>query len=349
MAARSRSHHSHDAGLHGGRVPVHLNDEGLVGEARILLDPLYKKVITPEQVRKSQYKNQLQQFALNKSMGLKSAVIRGQQECPVIGDKPMKAYTTPIPEWDAKLKQQWRISRKDYRGRNVDLFCYPDGEFDGVNFTSTDPSNQPVDLDMYTYASPSDVSESLKSLVELLLPQNSITNVERQRIRITNSIAQLQKDADIQRYYKAGIEKLAKVLATTEKYAGISASRKAKLTKAKAKELLQPVHAAAVANIALDSQEESEEDKVKKAYCARNSGVYRTKTLHNVKVGACVPAQVFANIDTDNDIISFLEKSKIKRVLTDYAAGVVAMKEKLEDPNWEDAFYKLTKNQKLVL
>lgn len=340
MAARSRSH------LSGGEA-VHLSNEGRVGEARILLDPLYKKVITPEQVRKSQYKNQLQQFALNKSMGLKSAVIRGQQECPVIGDKPMKAYTTPIPEWDAKLKQQWRISRKDYRGRNVDLFCYPDGEFDGVNFTSTDPSNQPVDLDMYTYASPSDVSESLKSLVELLLPQNSITNVERQRIRITNSIAQLQKDADIQRYYKAGIEKLAKVLATTEKYAGISASRKAKLTKAKAKELLQPVHAAAVANIALDNEPNNKD--AREAYCARNSGVYRTKTLHNVQVGACVPAQVFADIDTDNDIISFLEKSKIKRALTDYAAGVVAMKEKLEDPNWEDAFYKLTKNQKLVL
>jgi hypothetical protein len=340
MATRSK----HSAGLYGGDG-VHLNNEGQVGEARVLLDPTFRKVVTPQQVRKLQYKNQLQQFALNKSMGLKTAVIKGQQECPTIGDKPMNAYTTPIPEWDAKLKQQWRISRKDYRGRNVDLFCYPNGEFDGVNFSSTDPVNQPVDLSMYTYASPSDVSESLKTLVELLMPQNSITNVERQRVRITNEIVNLQKNADIQSYYKQGIAKLAKVLSNTEKYAGISTSRKAKLTKAKAKELLLPVHSAAVANIALSSVEESKRGE----YCKSHSGTYKPKTFHNVEVGACVPTSAFENVDKDTDFVSFLEKSKIKKALVEYAEGVVAITEKLEDPNWEDAFYRLTKDQKRAI
>lgn len=325
----------------GGDVQrVHLRDIGRVGESRALVEPTYKRVMTPQQVRKLQYKNQLQQFALNTPLGLKSALVRGDAECPVIGDKPMKAYLSPNPDWDAKLKQQWSITRKDYRGRNVNLFCYPDGEFDGVDFTP-DADNQPVDLSMYTYASPGDVSESLKTLVELLLPQNSITNVERQRVRITNDIVKLQKSAEINKYFEKGVIELAKILATCERYAGISTARKAKLVKAKAKELLKPVHSAAIATIALDSQG----DKAK--YCRDHNSTHKTKKIHNIEVDACVPEAIYASIDNDEDFVTFFEKNKIKKALSKYAEGIAAKSELLEDPNWEDSFFKLSKHQKV--
>lgn len=321
-----------------------MSDEGQVGEARILLDPLYKKVITPEQVRTKQYKNQLQEYAFNKSMGLKMAVIRGQQNCPVFGDKIGKAYLQPVPDWDRRLKQQWQITRKDYRGRNVNLFCYPDGEFDGVDFNSEDPNNQPVDLDMYTYVSEPNVEQSLKQLGELFLSNSTLSLTEKKRAEITNTIAKLQTSSPVNDQFETALKELAKKFATCQKYAAISSlSRRSDLTLSKARSYLEPLRNAVQATVALDGAEDK--DKV----CQRASANHITRVYNGVTVDTCFPQPVADKLEADTDLANLLERKKIRKALEKYAQEAAVVMESEVETDMEDTFFKLTKTQKRII
>lgn len=313
-----------------------------VGNPRIAVEPLSKAKITAEMARLKQYVSKLDQYSLKGSMALKVPITSKQQECPTSNGKPWKAYRLPHDDFDDKLKQQWTIDRKDYRGRNTKLFCYPDGEFDGQNFNMPAEANNPaVDLNMFTYVPQAEASESLRTLIDLIMPQNSVSEVERQRARMTDTIVQFQNDAKTEKLKQESIEKLAKVLATCESYVGLSNTRKAVVTKKKAKKLINDVHHIAIANIGLT--------EATKSKCTDVGGTPENKLIHGLNVLGCVPADTFKNLENDKEFVTLYEKNKVKQFLIKYAQEIVNLREKIQPANWQDAFFKLTADQKRVV
>jgi hypothetical protein len=321
---------------------VHLSQSAKVGNPRVAVEPLSKGVISPEKARLRQYVSKLDQYSLNGSMALKVPITSRQQDCPTNNGKPWKAYRLPNEKFDEKLKQQWTIKRKDYRGRDTELFCYPDGQFDGEDFAmSADLNNPAVDLTMFTYVPQAEASESLRTLVDLIMPQNAITDVERQRARMTDTIVEFQNNAKSEKLKKDAIDKLAKILGTCEAYAGLSHSRKEVVTKKKAKQYVSVVHSVAIANIGLT------EDTT--GLCTQVAGEVVSKKIHGMTVLSCVPQSTFQNIQNDSDLVTLHEKNKVKQFLVKYAQEVVSLVEKIRPVNWENAFSRLTSDQKRIL
>jgi hypothetical protein len=311
-----------------------------VGNSRVALEN-NSNILTPEQARKLQYVNKLDQYSRKLSMSLKSPITNGLQECPSNNGKPWKAYRMPNPDFDKKLKDQWVIHRKDERNRNTPLFCYPDGVFDGVDFTMTDENNPAVDLRMFSYIPQKNAVESLHTFMDLIAPQNAVSNVERQKAKMTNIIIDFMNNAKIQQEKEKWIAKLASILKTFEAFAGRSEERKLVKAKKKAEGLIDSIHAIAIANIGLDS--------TNTAQCTQVHGLYQTKKIHGVEVSACVPQGVFEKIANDPEFVTQYEKNRVIKELVEYSRIIVKASEEIQPPNWENAFYTLTSDQKRKL
>ena len=283
------------------------------------------------------YISKLQQYANDTPFHINAPIgAKGKQECPSTNGKIWGAHRKPDPDLDKKLGQQWSIQRKDYQGKNTPLFCYPDGVFDGETF-ATKEDNPAENLDLFAYTSPGDVTESLHTLVDLILPNNAITDTDKQRALITNSIIVSQKSSKVQKAYNNGLEQLANILSTCEYFAGKPRQARESSTKRKAKEWLKPVHDIAIVNVGLDS----DADKAARA-CTQVYG----KLDKKLGIQACVPETTFQLVLSDDTLLSKMDKDKVINFLVKYAKDIVRIQESAMDENWEDAFYNLTKEQK---
>lgn len=318
---------------------VRLTQSDQIGNARVVLDA-FGDALTPEQVRRRQFVNKLDQYSRKKTMAIKSPITNGLQECPSTNGKPWKAYKMPNPEFDKVLKDQWIIHRKDYRNRNTPLFCYPDGTFDGVEFKMDESKNPAVDLKMFTYIPQDKAIESLNVFMDLISPENAVSNVERQRAKMTGIIIDFMNNATLQKEKEAEVVKLANMLKTFQAYAGRSEERKVAKTTKKARGLVDLIHAVAIANIGLDGSEQ------KQNLCRKSRGLPETKKINGVDMMACVPRETFNNIAIDPDFVTTYEKNKVIQELVDYSKKIVKIAESIQPPNWENAFYGLTSEQK---
>jgi hypothetical protein len=285
------------------------------------------------------YISKLQQFANDTPIHIDAPKnVKGKQVCPSTNGVTWSAHRKPEPDLDKKLGQQWSITRKDYQGKNTQLFCYPPS-FNGEAFKATE-NNPEENLDLFAYTSPNDVTESLHTLVDIILPNNSITDVDRSRAQITNAIIEAQNSSKLKKALKNGIEQLAGILATCEYYAGKSRQAREIATKKQAKHWLTIVHNIAIANIGLNDKSEAEA----KVQCVNPpvGGVLKNKD----GVFGCFPDNTLNEITRSEELLHKVEQDKVKNFLIKYAKTVVQIQESIKNENWETAFYNLTKDQR---
>jgi len=296
----------------------------------------WKKVLRPADVEK--YMSKLQQFAINTPFSIEAPVVKGKQSCPVSNGETWDAYLKPIPSVDKHLGQQWVIHRKDFRNKNTKLFCYPKTDYNGEEINIPE-GNEPVDLDMFTYVSPDDVKSSLETLVDLMLPNSSLTNIEKQRNQITQSIIEAQNNNKLQQIRKEGIEKLMVLLSTFNQFSTSSKKARELLSKKEAKNLINIIHNVAIANVGL-SQGESIGTEIS---CADGEG-----ELREIKgVNVCFPKATddYLNEQEKAGKFTAMELRKLKKFLMQYAKTVVKVKEAQHVPDFEDGWASLTKEQ----
>ena len=295
------------------------------------------RVVSPEDIKP--WMNRLQQYVVNTPFHIDAPSFKGKQDCPSTHGKKWNAHLKPEPALDVKLGQQWSIRRKDYRGRNTQLFCYPNGTFDGEKFEVDEVNNPAVDLDLYAYASPDDVTGSLQTLMELIFPNNNISKVDRDRVKITDSIIAFQRNSKVQSAKQDAIDELTEILGRTSNYVTLSRQAKENTLKSKAKNLVEMFHNIAIANIGLEL---AENDEAKQKQCARSGG-----TKKNIDgVDACVPTQAIINqVEQDPDLLTREERKKVTDFLINYAKEIVALKEKVTPKSIESTFASLTSHQ----
>ena len=287
------------------------------------------------------YISKLQQFANDTPIHIDAPKnSKGKQECPSTNGVTWSAHRKPEPALDKLLGQQWSITRKDYKGKNTQLFCYPpEGTFADAELKISD-NNPAEDLNLFAYTSPGDVTESLQTLVDIILPNSSITKVDRTRAMITNAIIDAQNSSKLKKALKTGIEQLAGILGTCEYYAGKSRQARELATKKKAKEWLTTVHNIAIVNVGLNDM--TKEAAVK--LCETdNQGKFNDPN----GVFGCVPENTFKQVmNADSEILfNKVERDKVKNFLIKYSKLVVKLQESLKEENWETAFFNLTKDQ----
>lgn len=293
----------------------------------------WNKVVSPEDV--TPWISKLLQYTNNVPVHIDAPSVKGKEECPSTNGEQWPAYMKPVPDHDKALGQQWSITRKDYRGRNTKLFCYPKGNFLGHDYTVADPENQPVDLDLFTYTSSKNAETGLETLVGIIFPDNSITNVERMRAKVTDSVIKSVRNRKIEKAKLEAIDELAKIFSNCEEFIHKSRQVKEATTKKKAKKYINEFHMVALANIGLDLALD------KRAHCL-GRGEYKVVN----GVDACVPTAANDKIQTDPDLLSQSEKDNVTQFLNEYVQKIVALQEKLEPSNVEETFANLTKAQK---
>ena len=109
----------------------------------------WQNVLRPQDVEK--YMSKLQQYAINTPFSIEAPEVKGKQECPTTNGESWNVFLKPIPALDKHLGQQWVIHRKDYKGKNTKLFCYPKKDFNG-KAVEMPTDQEPVDLDLFTYS-----------------------------------------------------------------------------------------------------------------------------------------------------------------------------------------------------
>lgn len=289
------------------------------------------------------YISKLQQFANDTPIHIDAPKnSKGKQECPTTNGVSWTAHRKPEPDMDKLLGQQWSITRKDYQGKNTQLFCYPpEGtDFAGAKITISD-KNPAENLDLFAYTSPGDVTESLQTLVDMILPNSSITKVDETRAMITNAIIDAQNNSKLNKAKKTGIEQLAGILGTCQHYAGKSRQAREIATKKQAKNWINIVHNIAVANVGLN---DLEEPAARKQCLDNNLG---SAFENKFGVFACVPGKAITEQIMGNSILfSKVEKDKVKNYLVKYSKHVVQLQESSKQENWETAFFNLTKDQR---
>ena len=286
------------------------------------------------------YISKLQQFANDTPIHIDAPKnSKGKQECPSTDGKTWTAHRKPEPALDKLLGQQWSITRKDYQGKNTQLFCYPpEGSFADAEFKISD-SNPAENLDLFAYTSPGDVTESLHTLVDMILPNSSITKVDKERAMITNAIIDAQNSSKMNKAKKTGIEQLAGILATCEFYAGKSRQAREVATKKKAKDWINIVHQIAIVNVGLNDLDLAGA----KEKCGKVDG---SKFEEKYGVFGCYPNKLAEEINGDSVLFNKIEKDKVKNYLIKYSKHVVQLQESLKQESWETAFFNLTKDQR---
>lgn len=292
------------------------------------------------------YISKLQQFANDVPIHIDAPKnTKGKQECPSTNGVNWTAHRKPEPAVDKLLGQQWSITRKDYQGKNTQLFCYPpEGTMFAdakIEISSTNPAEN---LDLFAYTSPGDVTESLQTLVDMILPNNSITNVDKSRAMITNAIIDAQNSSKLNKAKKTGIEQLAGILATCQYYAGKSRQAREVATKKQAKDWITMIHNIAIANVGLNDL--TEEDAKKQCNTDIAPG---SKFENKLGVFACVPDPENLTkkiMGSDSVLYNKVEQDKVKNYLVKYSKHVVQLQESLKQENWETAFFNLTKDQR---
>lgn len=321
-----------------------------------------KQYISREQARERQYRNNLQAYSFQGvAGGLRNAVVKGEMLCPVTFDengkkKPMKAYKLPIPEWDKAMRQQWPILRKDMFNRTVTLFCYPDGDFDGYKFSNPPDGQEPVDLDDYKYIARVNTDETLETLGYLLQPKRSITKLEKDKAEVTALAVEFANEASLLRTKENAISQLAKILAGCRKHAGKPSSLKVSDSEKEAKELLEVVHAVAIATLSLDAvqvnpndQSLDTEEKAKEAHCSAAGGVYGKHQVGSVTLEGCIAQSILDNVDNNMDFITPDEKRKVKKFLVEYSEKIEKLADEVKERNWKEAFLRASPRNKRLL
>ena len=328
-----------------GFNPPAQNPSGPVN-SRPVIEPNWAAVQFPDNIMQKKYKSKFKQYAQGTPVHVKAPIgKRGKRHCPTNTDgTKWKAYEYPIPDYDVKLGQQWSIKRKNYLGVETDLFCYPEGIFAGQKYDPvTDPENPAIDLDLFEFTSPGDVSDSLKTLVDIMMPNNSIKNLERERIETTQRIIKFQRSALVKKEKETAIDTLQKKLKSTTPFVGLlSKSLKEKKTRKEAKTLVEIVHQVAIANIGLLSSD-AQVNRQAEGECNTYNGLIQP----NIRgINACVPDWKHIIVPVGELEYNTMEKEELKEFLSTYAEKIVALKESLEDKDYTRRFYSLTKQQK---
>lgn len=303
-------------------------------ESKAAVGNSWKNLATRAKIeRQKLYEDALDQYSLSARIGLKAPQTKNLQECPssMVNGKlqQWKAYEYPDEKKDDVLKEQWSIRRKDYMGKTRELFCYPD-EFDGQAPFAVEADNPPVDLSLYTYVSPAEVSKSLQDLTELLMPDRETHEAEKRRIAMTNIIVAFQNDTELIQFRKDTVDSIAKIYAANSVLTG---SRKLKNAKSIVKKWVETVATVAMANRGLQTPS-----------CVSGSTL-KKKMVNNIQIDYCVPNSVFTQIDDDPNLLSPHAKKAVKRALNQFAVDYVQKAEKHLDVDFDDAYVRIRQQQ----
>ena len=327
------------SGLRGGLANVPVKPAGPVGlgsddlgESMAAVGNMYnidtrKKVLK----RRKQYVDKLDKFSLDAGIALKAPQTKNKQDCPAtkVGDKfvPWKAYLLPEENNDKILKEQWSITRRDpVTGRPMSLYCYPD-KFDGQKMSFAD-DNKPVDLGLYKYVTPAEVTKSLKTLAELLMPDTEDHERQRKQAQAADLNIKRQMDLRLVEKKREAVSDLCKLLVQVGSF---PTSRKNKVAKTHAQMYIDAVHQSVLANIESGLNDPSSCPKGEEA----------TRTINGVTRRACVPKAIYNEIATSTTLISISAKKKVEQFLEAYTQTLLNLVLKQKPADVEDAYFKI--------
>lgn len=303
-------------------------------ESKVAVGNTWKNLATRAKVeRRKLYEDALDQLSFKAKLGLKAPQTKNLDECPssmVDGKlKAWKAYEYPSETKDDIIKTQFSIKRKDYMGKPRELFCYPD-QFDGVKFDEED-DNPAVDMSLYTYVSPSEVSKSLEELSELLMPNKESHEAEKRRIAVTDTIVRFQNDTDLINFKKTTVDDIAQIYAASSVLTGGS-KLKLKRAKSKVKQWVDTVASIAQLNMGLETPR-----------CV--DGPLKRKQVNNVTIEYCFPTALMDEIRDDPNLLSSEAKKAIKKKLNQFAIDYVQKMEAQKEFDEDEAYIRIRQQQ----